>query len=281
VVVNLNDRSDSKEDQPMGVFNPTTLSSFTPPVTAIAVSPYALALTNDARTSSPLVLIGRADGSVDLFYFETGELLTTWADISIYQPAAPRPSTSSLYDPSAAAIVYGAWVSWSSPSFIVIDSNGFLYFFDLFRESSKPLFVEELSLSSSSLLPNLLSLSLCRSIGGAVHLAVGEVDSSVAQQGLKIRKVSDELVWSAVSAAASHEESKGGRGEGKGEDEKDTGGRRKQESHSHSSGSGAVVCMSPSQSAWIGRVTGSNVVMEFRGGNTAEQHQSTRGGGRK
>jgi hypothetical protein len=271
VVVNLNDRSDSKEDEPMGLFNPITLSSFTPPASCIAVSPNSFALSNASESkggtaggggsSSPLVLIGRTDGSVDLFYFENGEILSTWSDLSIYQPSSSASSSSALE--ATAAIVYAAWVAWNSPSFLLIDSHGFLFYFDLFRDSSRPLFVENLSISSSALLPNVISLSSCRSIGGMVHLALGEVDKTVGNHGIKVRKVSDELVWSSSPLMSS-----GGRG---GEEK---GGSEGKEDFSRPIGppsagaAGAVMSLSSGSqalsSSWMGRVTGSNVVLEYR-----------------
>lgn len=252
----------------MGIFNPLTLSSFTPPVSCIAVSPYSVTISNDSTQNSPLALVGRVDGSVDLFYLESGEVLTTWSDLSnYYQPKAKKSSIP--YDPSSAAIVYASWISWNSPTFLVVDTNGFLYYFDLDHDPSKPLFMEELSISSTALLPNLISLSTCRSIGGLVHLALGEVDNLVSNQGIKIRKVADELIWSTNSRAGYEDEKES---EGKGGESKAAGaggggaeGKKRKTFNSPSS----VISIS-SQSSWIGRVTGENIVMEYRGGSSSD-----------
>lgn len=269
VVININDRSDSKEDQPMGIFNPLSLSSFTPPVSCIAVSPYSMSLSNDSRYNSPLVITGRIDGSIDLFYLESGEILTTWSELSSYQPSHARKSSkssTSSYDPTSAAIVYAAWISWNSPTFVVIDTNGMLYYFDLYRDASKPLFIEELSVSSTALLPNLISLSTCRSVGGLVHLAIGEVDHVVSNHGIKIRKVADELIWSTETAMNGYDEkeSEGKFGEGEGKSD----GKKK--SVNSTGGPSSIISLS-SQSSWIGRVTGENIVMEYRGGSSSDR----------
>jgi hypothetical protein len=272
----------------MGLFNPISLSSFTPTPSCISVSPNSFALSSpgsssalapapsvsDKESSSPLVLIGRSDGSVDLFVLETGEILSTWSDLSLYHPS----SSASLS--SASAIVYAAWVAWHSPSFLLIDSLGFLFYFDLFQDSSKPLFVENLSLStsvpSSVLLPNLVSLSLCRSVGGMVHLALAEVEQTVGSHGLKVRKVSDELVWASPPLLSRDRDRE--RGEGK------EGKEREEESKASAGGArgGALSCGSSfSSSSWMGRVTGSNVVLEYRS-TASSSHGNGRGaGGRK
>lgn len=275
VVVNLDGRDDSKEDQPMGIFAPVSLSSFTPPVSAISVSQHSISLSHDSKNHSPLVLVGRTDGSLDIFVLDSSEILTTWNDLTLFQTKS-RPHDDFATDLfQTSAIVYVSWVPWKAiASFIVVDSCGFLYYFDLTRDSSKPIYVEDLSVSS--LFPNLVHLSSCRSVGGTVHIAVGDSDGIVGNGGIRIKKLSDDLIWissinnlnsntNKSSSSLKYNESKndGKENDGK-EDEKSN--NKPINNTNNSSTSSSIPCLTSQQSSWVGRVTGSNVVMEYRGG---------------
>ena len=259
VVVNLDGGDDSKEDHPMGIFGSTSLSSFTPPACAISVSSHSISLSFDSKNHSPLVLVGRTDGSLDIFVLESGEILTTWNDLTLFQSKS-RPHddySTDLFQTSA--IVYVSWVPWKSiASFIAVDSCGFLYYFDLTRDSSKPIYVEDLSVTS--LFPNLVHLSSCRSVGGTVHIAVGDYDGIVGNGGIRIKKISDDLIWSSSfnnnNNSSFNSESKS--------DGKDNGDSDEKSNKTNTTSS-LIPCLSSQQSSWVGRVTGTNVIMEYRG----------------
>lgn len=275
VVINLDGRDDSKEDQPMGIFAPTSLSTFTSPASAISVSSHSISLSFDSKNNSPLVLVGRTDGSLDIFVLESGEILTTWNDLTLFQTKSRQNDDFSTDLFQTSAIVYVTWVPWKSiASFIAVDSGGYLYYFDLTRDSSKPLYVEDLSVPS--LFPNLVHLSSCRSVGGTVHIAVGDYDTNVGNGSIKIKKLSDDLIWISSltnnNNGSNNSESKNeGKDDNNYNDEKSTS---KTSSSSSSSSLSSIPCLSPQQSSWVGRVTGSNVVMEYRGGSGISEGNS-------
>jgi hypothetical protein len=242
VVDNYTSSSDSKYDS-SDPFAPIAgmpqLQSYTPPATCIAVSPHNAETAAPSKSLPSLVLVGRCDGSLDLYSLDSPDPLQSWSDLSCYAskdgPRVGRDCSSS----DSAAIVSVQWVPWkATASFIVADASGRIYFFDLLKDADKPLYVETVAVSA--LLPNTVRLSFCRSVGASVFLAVGDVDMPVSSGRLRVRKLHEDLMWQQAVEIG---------GESKNEEKKSPDDREKVSSVQNAS--------------WIGRTVAVNVVTEY------------------
>lgn len=229
VVRTLSDEAEGKsEGKSEGKFDFDMQSSYQPGVTAIAVnnsiqlegvvtggsgdSESKCESKNEsdgngsnggAKTLAPLVLTGRQDGTLDLFRLDSSDPIQSW-DLSLYT-SSTHSSRSTRHggdnDSDNGAVVFVQWATWEAPgAFLAATSCGHVFYFDIFREPTKPFLVEYLStpLTSSSIM-----LSSCRSKGMSVYLAVGKRAVTVGEGGLAIRQIDDRVAVAAPSATAS------------------------------------------------------------------------------
>lgn len=241
IVDSLSASNDSKCDtaDPFApIIGQQQLQGYTPPATCIAVSPHNAEPAAHSHSSfSSLVLVGRCDGSLDLYSLDSPDPLQSWTGLACYTKESASRGGRDV-STAAAAIVSAQWVPWkAAASFIVADASGRIYFFDLLKDSDKPLFVETVSVSA--LLPNTFRLSFCRSVGASVFIAVGDVDMPVSSGSLRIRKLHEDLMWQHNFA----------------------GGResKNEEKEHHSEDSPNVV----QNASWVGRTVALNVVTEY------------------
>lgn len=215
------------------------LQGYTPAVTCIAVSQSNAT----AESSVPsLVLVGRCDGSLDLFSLDSCDPLQSWSDLTCYADSKEALSRGggrgglNVGPSENTAIVSVQWVPWKAAgSFVVVDAAGRIYYFDLLKNSDRPLHVE--TANASTLLPQSFALSSCRSIGGSVYMAVGDVDMPVSSGRLSIRKLHEDLMWQETSS-----------GESKGDEQKSS------------------IADTIQNASWVGRTVAQSVLTEYHVG---------------
>lgn len=111
-----------------------------------------------------LILVGREDGSVDLFRFD-------WL----------TPIQSYVHADSPVVMVH--WISTSA--FVVVNAAGDIYMYDLLQHGDKPLYTESCRVNVSR---NSVKLSVH---GNNVHIIIADEEKKVESgQTLKLRKIS-------------------------------------------------------------------------------------------
>ncbi len=97
-------------------------------VTCIAVRPVTV------KSSMELMLVGRADGSMDLFQLGDEYPIFSWT--------MPKQKFDAAYNDMK-------WISWLGElQFLAVTSHGFLYYFDLEEKVSEPYLSEKLPIDS-------------------------------------------------------------------------------------------------------------------------------------
>jgi hypothetical protein len=191
--------------------------------------------TVDAQ-SRGLLLVGRSDGTVDLFRMDVCEPLQTWslndyADRAVSAGTAGGPRSPGrdrdrrgrdggdmAFHNSPVAMV--KWLPNRASAFVAADSEGRCYYFDLLENAHEPIYVESISAVRS--LSNLsLDISQCRPSGNVVYFAsafssVGESDGGnnlklgitvrSLREGVLKRHVASELAGGAYNRAIIAEE---------------------------------------------------------------------------
>jgi hypothetical protein len=93
----------------------------------------------DSGAISSFILVGRVDGTVDLFQMDAELPLQSW-NLS--------ESLNDLKSKKNSSVVMVRWVPSKPSMFFAADSFGYLYLFDLLQNPHKPISVEKLSISN-------------------------------------------------------------------------------------------------------------------------------------
>ena len=107
---------------------------------------------NNISSTSPLMLVGRFDGTVDLFELDTEHPIQSWNLVDLSIDIQQHQSSNKKDIKSEVVVVVVVMVRWCpnrAASFFVADSNGLIYYFDLNRYSSKPVYIEAVTVASS------------------------------------------------------------------------------------------------------------------------------------
>ena len=185
-IVDVSRGAESKHDDFSFDTSPSHASSYQPSITCISVNNSvhfdSKAMKGDSM--SPLVLVGRSDGTIDLFRLDAPDPIQSW-ELSLYSKHS-RPKSEL---DSSSATVYVQWATWDAlASFVAADAVGVIYYFDILKQPSQPIYVDSMNtpLTTSS-----VKLSSCRSKGMSVYMVVGNSQVSVSRGGLRIRKIDD------------------------------------------------------------------------------------------
>lgn len=151
-----------------------------------------------------LVLVGRNDGTIDLFRIDALEPIQSW-DVSAYlrkngKSASPSVSVTSLQwviDSNLAS----SEVSCAPISFLCADNVGNIFYFDLMVNPNGPWVVESVGVSKIAL-HNVKMSPLRSGFGSSAYIVIGDINQSVGNGGLKIRKISDSLLNNRESMGA-------------------------------------------------------------------------------
>jgi len=115
-------------------------------------------------STSALLLVGRFDGTVDLFELDTEHPILSWILVDLSTDVEHHKSSKK--DIKSVVVVMVHWCPNRAASFFVADSSGLIYYFDLNRYSSKPVYIEAVSVASS-LSTGCIDLSGCLRHGGS------------------------------------------------------------------------------------------------------------------
>jgi len=100
------------------------------------------------ESSAALVLVGRTDGTVDLFRTDCEIPLQSWTLSSFgkdHRDGSAKRSSNEDNNKSAASVVMVRWFPTRAAAFLAVDSQGNLYEFDLLQDPLVPIGVEKLS----------------------------------------------------------------------------------------------------------------------------------------
>lgn len=114
------------------------------------------------------ILIGRSDGIVDLFKSDEGTPIQSWN-----MGAYIEGYNENTYANGKLKVVMLKWISQRWSSFLVVTTSGFCYYFDLLKDTSKPILSESLKLDDSSKLTSShIHLSETRAGSTSIYLSV-------------------------------------------------------------------------------------------------------------
>ena len=169
----------------------------------------------NTTTHPPLLLIGRADGTLDLYRMDACEPLQTWTLSDHFQRTESnsnngspsrgnRPVLSKAVGSDTVSVVGVKWVPTRASAFVAVDNAGRCFYFDLLVNHYKPLHVEHLNciyLRGGLRMGN-TDLSCCRPNSRVAYLAVGNStplsgsggSSASARIGVVVRRLAEDIV---------------------------------------------------------------------------------------
>ena len=179
----------------------------------------------------PLLLVGRADGTLDLFRMDACEPLQTWTlsdhlhriDNNSGSPSRnnrgkDHATTLSMSDGTNDVSVVGVkWVPSRASAFVAVDNAGRCFYFDLLVNHDKPLHVENLNCINlrGGLRVGNTDLSCCRPHSRIAYLAVGNSTSLSGSGGssasTRIGVVVRRLAEGIIGGRDNHKGSSGGK----------------------------------------------------------------------
>lgn len=127
----------------------------------------AIRSSNETTDFGALMLVGRVDGTIDLFQYDQQLPLLTWSLGSLLNN---RNLKSAVLTPE---IVQVRWLEFSAASFLAIDSAGYIHHFDLLMDIYKPFRTESLGIPGS-LKTNIVSFSSPRSHVDTLHVGFSQ-----------------------------------------------------------------------------------------------------------
>jgi hypothetical protein len=132
---------------------------------------------DDYYLAEAWILVGRADGSLDLFSSNEEYPLISW---SLDTMLESRNNKS-----GGQAILHISWLEFSVSSFLVIDSRGSLYHFDLLMDLYKPFRTESLGLPFPCLEEKLIVITKQRSHVDKMYVIAGNDSQQVQEKQSK------------------------------------------------------------------------------------------------
>jgi hypothetical protein len=143
---------------------------------------------------SPLLLVGRADGSIDLFQMDNHAPLQSWNTSTV---GKDNTKTAQRTEP----IVYVRWCSQRAGAFVAVDRAGKIFYFDLLLDPFNPVATDSLPTGRYS--PSTVNLSSRRQGSRAAYmLAAPRVDDGKADglSGLQLRRMNECLTNSTLGS---------------------------------------------------------------------------------
>eukprot|EP01034_Spumella_vulgaris_P028299 gene28299-35138_t len=188
--------------------------SFTSTVTCIAVREQPVSerkvVTPASDAHGGLVLVGRSDGTVDLFQLNFEAPLVSWSLSNLRTTAAidsqGRKKGVTTF-PSKQAVAL-RWYTHKDSVCFIVDAAGCLYIFDLSVSIAQPIFVEAL-LEKGEVAVHNVDISYSdpvmetsrRSTAGSIYITL------YANKTLKTKKISDSILFSGRSSGVSNSSS--------------------------------------------------------------------------
>lgn len=161
-------------------------------VTVISTRPTLWSTPKDEVDNGSLVLVGRENGTLDLFQLQEPFPIHTWSLTTL--SAAQRLKVAN--DKISNEIVCIKWLQYARSAFMVIDSCGIFYYFDLLHDFYHPIFVESIGLKSSDRInKNELDVSRLNSTLDSYRIALiqGGADNSYE---LSVRLINSAIMTS-------------------------------------------------------------------------------------
>lgn len=148
-------------------------------ITIFSTRPTFWSTPKDEMEHGSLILVGRENGTLDLFHLQESFPVHTWSLTAL--SAAQRLKLDG--DKISNEIVCIKWLQYARSAFVVIDSSGILYYFDLLHDFYHPIFVESIGLKSSNKInKNELDLSRLNSTLDSYRIAVAQGSTSTSSE---------------------------------------------------------------------------------------------------
>lgn len=142
---------------------------------------------------SPLVLVGRRDGSVDLYQIDVDAPLQSWSLSNFDVGDKGSQSGGTHSQPQSPPVVMVKWCPRRPSAFLTADAAGSVYFFDLLQNPFAPIFVE--SVPAKKLTPNTIDISRPRPGSNVVYaLSAAQEASGRGGMAVQVRRLNDVLL---------------------------------------------------------------------------------------
>ena len=181
----------------------SSFGSYVAPVSCIAISSPsagAIALTDGQSSNESFVLVGRSDGTLDLFSPSSESPLFSWQLNAEFELCGEKSKSSAMR-----GVVKVSWLPSSCTSFMAIDNSGVVFVFDLQKDTSHPTEIDYSARDSAfrSIHPNKVDISGTRATKGVVVAAFIAIARGRSKSGGNGVKLSDGvLVTRRLSSAA-------------------------------------------------------------------------------
>jgi hypothetical protein len=161
-------------------------------ITVISTRPTLWSTPKDEVDNGSLILVGRENGTLDLFQLQEPFPVHTWSLTAL--SAAQR--LKSAGDKISNEIVCIKWLQYARSAFVAIDSSGVFYYFDLLHDFYHPIFVESIGLKSSDRInKNDLDVSRLNSTLDSYRIAVTQSATSTSSE-LSVRHINSAIMTS-------------------------------------------------------------------------------------
>jgi hypothetical protein len=155
-----------------------------------------------ALSKAPLLLVGRFDGSVDLFHMESDAPLQSW-ELSAFSDAGGRNAKNAKKDSNKVVLLQ--WCATRPAVFFATDAAGNVYHFDLHANAAAPVGVETVGVTAA-LTPRTVAVSQPRPGTGNYYVSL-VVPAKRAGEGdaLSVRRGNSQVTKSTVERYNSEE----------------------------------------------------------------------------
>lgn len=110
-------------------------------ITTVSVRPPVVFHKKPSVDLAQLVLVGRENGSLDLFQLDSSQPIHSWVLTAVKTNGTDNSKLTNN-------IICIKWLQFAKSAFIVIDSDGTLFYFDLLHDFYHPIFAESIALKS-------------------------------------------------------------------------------------------------------------------------------------
>ena len=146
-----------------------------------------------ATSSAALILVGRYDGTVDLFQVDVEHPIQSW-DLNCFATTTTASSTTTKITSSShnandkqTSVVMLQWCSSRASVYFATDSNGNIFYFDLNQNSHSPITVESIKINNK-LIPGLIDISKCVPNTGLFNIIVSAPNLKSEGDSIRTRR---------------------------------------------------------------------------------------------
>lgn len=127
------------------------------------------------QSAAALILVGRSDGTVDLFQVDTEHPIQSWDLTTFTAITSTTSNVTEKQTSTTSSVVLLQWCSNRASVFFAVDSNGNIFYFDLNQNPYSPITVDSIKIGNKQsilLHTGLIDISKCVSNTGLFNIIV-------------------------------------------------------------------------------------------------------------